>query len=116
MFAGREHELGLLEQSILNQGSTFVVEIPSNLDSTTTSESNLRPSDKTVLVRYGANVFSNDDGNEAIEYISKHPVDLVLMDFKMPTLDGLEATQVLREKGFAIPILLVTANAIKDEK
>lgn len=132
-----------LEQSILNQGSTFVIEIPGTLDSTAT-DSDRNQSDKnicfnettlkgvrilladdsldnqmlieTVLGRYGASVFSVNDGNEAVEYVSNHQADLVLMDFKMPNLDGLGATQVLRAKGFAIPILLVTANAMKGEK
>ncbi len=132
-----------LEQSTLNQGSTFVIEIPVTLDSMT-PELSFEPPDKkvsfdkttlnglkilladdsldnqmlieTVLGNYGAVVYSVNDGNEAVSYVENNQVDLVLMDFKMPHLDGLGATQVLRAKGYSLPVLLVTANAMKGEK
>jgi signal transduction histidine kinase/ActR/RegA family two-component response regulator len=56
-----------------------------------------------------------NDGQEAIDAITRaaesgEPYDVVLMDLMMPVLGGLEATAKLRELGFTLPIVAVTAN------
>ena len=60
-----------------------------------------------------------DNGKVALEKISIKNYDLVLMDVKMPVMDGLEATQLIRKhenkEKRAIPILAVTANAIPEQ-
>ncbi|KAH6622198.1 sensor histidine kinase-like protein/response regulator Fos-1 [Boeremia exigua] len=43
------------------------------------------------------------------------PYDLILMDINMPVQDGVSATQELRNKGFQIPIVAMTANALKGQ-
>lgn len=63
------------------------------------------------------------DGKEAVAKIiqsadEKHatvPYDLVLMDVNMPVQDGVSATQELREKGYQMPIVAMTANALKGQ-
>ncbi|QDU10856.1 response regulator [Gimesia aquarii] len=63
-----------------------------------------------------------NNGYEVIEYIRKKKYDLVLMDCQMPELDGLQATQHIRElelKGILkghLPIVALTANAIKGDR
>ena len=36
------------------------------------------------------------DGKEAAEFVKQHPVDVVLMDIRMPGCDGIEGTKLLR--------------------
>ena len=49
-------------------------------------------------------------GKEAVELAFKHRPDLIIMDIRMPELDGLEAARQINEKAFT-PIILLTAYA-----
>jgi len=44
-----------------------------------------------------------------LEYVRKHPVDLVLLDFMMPEMDGFEACRQLRNFNPLLPIIMLTA-------
>jgi PAS domain S-box-containing protein len=66
-----------------------------------------------VLGRAGAVVQGARHGKEAVDIVSRSPVDLVLMDMQMPVMDGYTATRLLREKGFQAPIIALTADAMK---
>ena len=59
-----------------------------------------------------------EDGKQAVHKVENTPhYDLVLMDVQMPVMDGYEATNQLREKGFThIPIIGLSANAMKEDK
>ena len=54
-----------------------------------------------------------DNGALALEEITKNEFDLVLMDAQMPVMDGYTATKKIRELGITIPIVALTANAMK---
>jgi len=54
------------------------------------------------------------DGFDAVEMCRKHKPDLVLMDIKMPLLDGLKASRMIRDEGTAGGILLLTAYSGKE--
>lgn len=53
--------------------------------------------------------FSAYNGEEALELISEHPVDLVVSDIMMPCLDGFSLTRQLRKEYPTLPILMISA-------
>jgi len=69
-----------------------------------------------ILKRLGHEVVLAHNGLEAVEQAAKNNFDLVLMDVFMPEMNGYEATKALRKKGFNIPIIAVTASALKGER
>jgi PAS domain S-box-containing protein len=69
----------------------------------------------------GGRVITVGDGQSAIEAVQQakkdnRPFDLILMDTQMPGLDGYEATRQLRAQGFAMPIIGLTAGAMKGDR
>ncbi|WP_310441315.1 ATP-binding protein [Sulfurimonas sp.] len=55
------------------------------------------------------------NGKEAVEMFEKGKYDLILMDLQMPVMDGYEATTIIRKVDKDIPIIALTANAMKEE-
>ena len=67
---------------------------------------------------FGCSSETAEDGVEALEAVQARPFDLILMDIKMPRMDGVQATQAIRaltgpERN--IPIVALTANADPDD-
>ena len=56
------------------------------------------------------------NGQEAVEMVDKFDYDVVLMDIKMPIMDGLEATKAIREFNTEVPIVALTANAFDSDR
>jgi signal transduction histidine kinase/CheY-like chemotaxis protein len=56
------------------------------------------------------------DGMEAITFFEQHKPDIVLMDIKMPNIDGLDATRAIREMSADTPIIAVSAYAYPEDK
>jgi signal transduction histidine kinase/CheY-like chemotaxis protein/HPt (histidine-containing phosphotransfer) domain-containing protein len=56
------------------------------------------------------------DGLDALEKEAANPVALILMDIQMPRMNGYEAAGKLRERGFAGPVIAVTASALSGER
>jgi len=55
------------------------------------------------------------NGQEAVDMFCKKVYSLILMDIQMPIMDGYEATRIIREKDKQIPIIAITANAMKED-
>ena len=56
------------------------------------------------------------NGQEAVEMAEKGGYDIVLMDIKMPIMDGLEATRQIKEKHPDLPVVALTANAFDSDR
>jgi two-component system, cell cycle response regulator DivK len=69
-----------------------------------------------VLKRTHVTVLRAENGVKAVERAKKDPIDLVLMDIKLPEMDGIKATREIRKLLPDIPIIAQTAFAMEKEK
>ncbi|MBU8892765.1 MAG: response regulator [Bacteroidales bacterium] len=69
-----------------------------------------------LLTKTGANVFHAKNGQEAIDIVKTQNVDAILMDIKMPIMNGLEATKHIKALGRKIPIIAQTAFTFEFEE
>lgn len=75
----------------------------------------------TLLTRSGAEVVLECNGQAAVDRIyprrgGPEAFDAILMDLMMTPVDGAEATETLRGRGFAAPILILTASTDLDDE
>ncbi len=63
----------------------------------------------------GARAYAVNNGREAVDIVSKHTFDLILLDIQMPVMDGLEAIKEMHKNGCSLPIYALTANLSKDD-
>ncbi len=56
------------------------------------------------------------NGQEAVELFQHHTPNLILMDIKMPRMDGYQATAQIRKISTTVPIIAITACAFKEDK
>ncbi|MEM7217260.1 MAG: ATP-binding protein [Pseudomonadota bacterium] len=68
------------------------------------------------LQRAGATVDIAETGRQAMARAVANAYDLILMDIRMPEMDGLAATRSLREQGLETPIIAVSADAIGERR
>lgn len=125
-------------QSSPGQGSRFCVEIPLLRALTTEQPSH----DKTtaalhgqvllvednatnrlvaqkMLKSIGVDVVTAENGEQALQVFKQGNTDLILMDWHMPVMDGLEATRRIRatgHEGRQVPIIALTANVLDDQR
>ena len=69
-----------------------------------------------ILTRGGYQPTLVRDGLEALEALDRQQYDLLLCDLMMPRMDGYALTQAIRESGSALPILMVTAKTLPQDK
>ena len=68
----------------------------------------MRDSLKEVLVPAGFDVVEAENGEQGLEMVGKHPVDLVISDLNMPGMDGLTMCGHIKEQGHTMPIFMLT--------
>jgi len=79
----------------------------------TDDEEHVRESIKIVLEdKYS--VITAKNGKEAVDKVIADGIDLILMDIKMPLMDGLEALKRIKEVDQKIKVIMVTAYGTKD--
>lgn len=62
-----------------------------------------------VLKRMGWRPQMASDGFEAVEMAGRESFDLILLDLRMPRLDGFQAVGCMREQGIVVPVIALTA-------
>jgi signal transduction histidine kinase/ActR/RegA family two-component response regulator len=71
---------------------------------------------RKLLEKYGLEVTVVEDGRQVVQKALDGSYDLILMDMQMPGMTGFEATRILREQGFVVPIIALTASALKSDE
>ncbi|MDA1000079.1 MAG: response regulator [bacterium] len=71
-----------------------------------------------ALLRSASKVHSAYNGNEALAQAREMRPDLILMDLRMPVMDGFETTEKLKADPLTaeIPIIAVTAQAVEEDR
>lgn len=70
----------------------------------------------TYMLKNDYQIVRAGNGQEAVDKVEAGGIDLVLMDLKMPVMDGLEATRLIRAKHPDLPIIALTANAFYSDR
>lgn len=69
------------------------------------------------LKKDGYEVFESENGEQALDVLDSSHIDLLITDVMMPVKDGIQLSLELREAGYKLPILIITAReSIEDKK
>ncbi len=71
---------------------------------------------KSFLEKSGHNVTIANNGKEVLRILETNIFDVILMDVEMPEMDGIQASQIIRNEGNKTPIIALTAHALTDIK
>jgi len=63
---------------------------------------------RTVLEELGYSIRTATNGEEALQQLSQHQVDLVITDFRMPNMDGVELISQIRKQRADMPVILLS--------
>ncbi len=59
-----------------------------------------------ILMKKNYNVIHANNGLEAIKFVEEEVIDLILMDIKMPIMDGITACRIIKKNNPSIPIIM----------
>ncbi len=71
---------------------------------------------RLLLAANGFDVETAGDGGEALELCGKRLPDIIVTDLRMPNLDGLDLARAVRETEADLPIVMLTAYSLDDER
>ena len=77
---------------------------------------NLQKLYSAILKSKGYTTVSAYNGEEALKILGNEHVDLMILDVMMPVMDGYELTDMLRQGGSELPILMITAKSAREDK
>jgi PAS domain S-box-containing protein len=126
-------------ESVVDQGTTFFFTLPYKYVETPyqshqeISEKEFKPKHGKILIveddllssqylslifiKEGIDVLVAENGELAIEMVNNYPdIDMILMDMRMPIMDGIEATKRIKQIRPKLPIIAQTAYAFTEEK
>lgn len=75
----------------------------------------IKESTTRILKMFFKEVFVANDGNEALEIYQNHKIDVIMLDYVMPHLDGYQTAKIIRELNKKIPIIIVSAYTDKEK-
>lgn len=70
----------------------------------------------SYLLKKQYNIIRAINGVKAVECAKNGGIDIILMDIKMPEMDGLEATRIIKKSMPDMPIIALTANAFESDR
>lgn len=76
----------------------------------------MRDALKDTLSPAGFEVVEAEDGEQALDRLRQHQIDLVISDLNMPGMDGMTLCRHIKEQGYAAPIFMLTTQANPDLK
>ncbi|MBU1161642.1 MAG: response regulator, partial [Proteobacteria bacterium] len=68
-----------------------------------------------ILEEEGFETFTANSGREALEILANTDIDLVLTDMKMPSMDGIELLERIKDKDQDLPVIMMTAYGTVDK-
>lgn len=71
---------------------------------------------KAVLEHENYTVFTAENGEDALQVMDREHIDLAVLDIMMPKIDGYEFTKLLRENQDPLPILMISAKQLPEDK
>jgi two-component system nitrogen regulation response regulator NtrX len=74
-------------------------------------ESSIRESLRMVLEFEGYRIEEAANGVQALQIVRERPPDAIVLDIRMPEMDGLETLRNLRERGYEMPVIVVSGHA-----
>ncbi|QUI21231.1 response regulator transcription factor [Vallitalea pronyensis] len=69
-----------------------------------------------VLRGDGYNVYEASDGEVLLDILEETHIDMLITDVMMPRMDGFELVKVLRDAGYELPIIMITAKVTMEDK
>ena len=75
----------------------------------------IRDSISRILKMFFNEVYTANDGNEALEIYQNNKIDVLMLDYVMPNLDGYQTARIIREINKKIPIIIVSAYTDKEK-
>lgn len=76
----------------------------------------MRDTLKDLLITAGFNVLEAENGEQGLDMMAKHAIDLVISDLNMPGMDGLTMCGHMKEQGYRAPIFMLTTQTSPDLK